>query len=175
MFDSKESRAVIKWSTVTTICVSVIGFLGTQVWGILSEKLHTIEANKEALTIVQAKSSSDEAQWRLIQELTKRQTGQEIEIEVLKRLVTNYTEESHNKVVTIKLESIEIVNRAITETTVNQSDDQIIDRLRSQPKPIMKQEEKPVQEYKELLEQADQLKKEDLNQFKNRAKQTRSY
>ena len=52
MFQSKESKAALKWNTFTTVCVSVIGFLGTQLYGVLSEKLKTVDENRDTLLVM---------------------------------------------------------------------------------------------------------------------------
>ena len=55
MFESKESKGILKWGTVTGITISIMGFIGTQLWAVFVDKMETIKTNKEAIIAVQSK------------------------------------------------------------------------------------------------------------------------
>jgi hypothetical protein len=172
MFESKESKAALKWSTVTTICLSVMGFLGTQLYGVLSDKLATVDENEKTLIIMKSKLNSDEAQWRIIQEQNTKISALSVEIEVLERLVTTYADDAHHKVVTLNVQgfrnemgpSKSAANDDFEGDGSDGSDggDDFGVEVKPPPKPLIK-------DYQKILEDVDKLDKEDVKQFKNRA------
>lgn len=162
-----------------TALVSVIGFLGSQLWDIVNDKLSTVDSNRDTLLIMQQKLNSDEAQWRLLKEQDKEITLLKVEVEVLERLVTTYSDDTNEKVVTLNIQgwpSHELqksqggdnhwsddsgADGDSGDATIDQSDDVEI--------PVLDPIKPEIEDYRKILDNADSLDKKTVNQFKNQA------
>jgi len=117
-------KTIAVWSTIGSLTLALLGFIGAQYFEMVQKHIETIQSNQTELRLIKQKINDDDSQWQILKEQDEKIKAQQIELKVLKiRVQRMFDEGDRNIVVRIEKNPIEVIQDEIDNEIDNEFDD----------------------------------------------------
>ena len=154
---SGNVKNTVKWSAVSSLLVALLGFLGSEIYFKVKEKMELLDRIDKELILQRAKSETDSTQWAVIKDLDTQVQLNKVEVMVSMRLVEKFIDESLSKEIVIKINEQSYDNGSMS--SLPKPPKKGISDLKNAIKQIEEQRIEPIIDYQQRQEMRLELQK----------------